>query len=306
MATHVPRSAELDSLIDPAAPIRDLGGDFTFSEGPAWNARERCLVFSDIPGDARWRWSEARGLEEVLRPTFKANGMAYEADGSLLVCEQVTSCLVRFRPNGARELVAFHYRGRYLNSPNDVVVRASDGSIYFTDPDYGRWNDWIGCQRTPQLGFKAVFRVPAGGGEPEPVVDEGEFDQPNGLCFSPDETILYVNDSPRGHIKAFDVAAGGSLSGGRVLAAGITTGQPRDGAPDGMECDGRGNVWTTGPGGIWVVSPGGEVLGVVETPEVAGSLAWGGEDLRSLFLTCTTSLYAVDTLVAGARLPGPA
>jgi gluconolactonase len=301
-----PRSGELEALIDPAARPRRLGGSFQFSEGPAWNAREACLVFSDIPGDARWRWSEAGGLEEVMRPTFKANGMAYEADGSLLACEQVTSCLVRFRPEGERELVAFHHGGAYLNSPNDVVVRASDGSIYFTDPDFGRWNDWIGCKRTAVLGFKAVFRVPGGRGETELVVDEHEFDQPNGLCFSPDERVLYVNDSPRGHIKAFDVAAEGSLSGGRVLAEGITTGDPARGAPDGMECDERGNVWTTGPGGIWVVSPSGEVLGVVETPEVAGSLAWGGPDLRSLFLTCKTSLYVVDTLVAGARLPGPA
>src|SRR5262245_52712930 len=124
-----------EALIDPNAALTLLGSGYQFTEGPVWNQREQKLYFSDIPGDARWRWSDAAGMELVAEPTFKGNGMAYDVDGSLLVCEQVSSCLVRIRADGRRELVAWQYQGVYLNSPNDVVVRALDGSIYFTDPD---------------------------------------------------------------------------------------------------------------------------------------------------------------------------
>ena len=156
------------------------------------------------------------------RPTFKANGLALDKDGSILSCEQVTSCVVRVRPDGGRDIVASHYRGKYLNSPNDIVTRRADGSIYFTDPDYGRWNDWIGQERSRELGFRAIYRAPHDGdGEAQLLVDEEEFDQPNGLCFSPDEAILYVNDSGRAHVKAFDVAADGTMSNGRVFFDGL-------------------------------------------------------------------------------------
>src|SRR5258706_13583210 len=120
------------ALIDPNAELAELGGGYQFTEGPVWNPREQALYFSDIPGDARWRWTEELGMELVAEPTFKGNGMAYDIDGSLLVCEQVSSCLTRIHADGRRELVAWHYEGVYMTSPNDVVVRAKDGSIYFT------------------------------------------------------------------------------------------------------------------------------------------------------------------------------
>jgi gluconolactonase len=294
----------LDELIDPGAHLTQIGSGYEFTEGPVWVAAEQCLYFSDIPGDTRWRWTEERGTEVALTPTFKGNGMALDNDGNLLVCEQVSSCLVRFRRTGARELVAFHHRGTYLNSPNDVVTRGGDGSVYFTDPDYGRWNDWIGCERSRDgLGFRGVFRVPPDGGELELVVAEDEFDQPNGLCFSPDESLMYVNDSSRGEVKVFAVATDGSLTDGRLLRGGIGTGVPREGNVDGMECDERGNVWVTGPGGVWVLTPDGEHLGTVETPEVCGSLCWGGADLHTLFLMTSTTAHTVRTIVGPAPLP---
>jgi gluconolactonase len=296
-------SAELAALIDPAAQLQCIGGGYQFTEGPVWSAAEGCLYFSDIPGDTRWRWSEHDGLAVALHPTFKANGMALDIEGNLVVCESVTSCLVRFRSGRERELLAYHHEGRYLNSPNDVVVRRSDGGIYFTDPDYGRWNDWIGQERTRDLDFRAIFRVAHEGGATELLVARDEFDQPNGLCFSPDESLLYVNDSARCHVKVFDVAAEGTVSGGRILHGGIGTGVPRSGNVDGMECDEQGNVWVTGTGGVWVLSPAGERLGVIETPEVAGSLCWGGEDLRSLFIMTSTTVHVVPTLVRSASLP---
>ena len=217
-------TVDLASLIDPDAPLTRIGSGYQFTEGPVWVPAESCLLFSDIPGDARWRWTRADGMELDLFPTFKGNGMALDNDGHLLVCEQVSSCLVRFR-DGTRELVAYHYGGTYLNSPNDVVARGSDGSIYFTDPDYGRWNDWIGQERSRDgVGYNAVFRVPPGGGELELVVAEDEFDQPNGLCFSPDEKLLYVNDSGNLTVKVFEVAADGSLGPARVIAEGVGIG----------------------------------------------------------------------------------
>jgi gluconolactonase len=300
----IPRTTDaLAELIDSDAELRCLGSDYQFAEGPVWSTREGCLYFHDIPGDVRWRWSEAKGMEVVHTPTFKGNGMAFDRDGSLLVCEQVISTLSRFQPTGESQVIAYHYGGKYLNSPNDVVVRASDGSIYFTDPDYGRWNDWIGQERSRPLGFRGLFRVPPGGGELELLAAEDEFDQPNGLCFSPDEQLLYDNDSGRCEVKVFDVAPDGSLANRRMLRDGIGSGVPREGNVDGMECDERGNVWVTGPEGVWVLTPAGEPLGVVRTPEVCGSLVWGGDDMRSLFLTTTTTVHVVRTIVGPAPLP---
>jgi gluconolactonase len=294
---------ELETLIDPAAEPALLGSGYQFTEGPVWSARDNCLYFSDIPGDARWRWSESGGPELVARPTFKGNGMAYGVDGNLLVCEHVTSSVASIRADGVREVIAFHYRGTYLNSPNDVVTRAVDGGIYFTDPDYGRWNNIFGIERIRELGFKGLYRVPRAGGECELLVDEDELDQPNGLCFSPDEKLLYVNDSAQATIKVWDVQQDGLLANGRLFAGGIGTGEVGS-APDGMECDELGNVWVTAPGGVWVINPAGENIGVVAVPEVVGSLAWGGQDLRSLFLTSSTTLRVVETRVRSALVPG--
>jgi len=308
-----------ESLVDPGAGLQCLGQGYQFTEGPVWSPRERCLYFSDIPSDARWRWSEDRGMELDAQPTFKANGLALDAEGSLVICEQLSSCVVRLHASGVRDLLGYHHGGRYLNSPNDIVVRATDGSIYFSDPDYGRWNDWIGQQRSRELGFRAIYRVtPDGDGEAQLLVDEGEFDQPNGLCFSPDERLLYVNDSDHAHIKVFDVADDGTLSAAKMFFEGVGHGFSDEdtdaireakhqdlhdaGAVDGMKCDEYGNVWVTGPGGVWVISPAGERLGRIRAPEVVGNLTWGGDDLHTLFLMTSTSVHSLPTLVAPARL----
>lgn len=294
---------DLERLLDPAAELRELAGGFVFIEGPVWIPDGRFLLFSDIQDDTRWRWSEADGATVEMRPNFIGNGMALTADGELILCEHVTSSVVGLRPDGSRRVVAFHHQGTYLNSPNDVVVR-SDGSVYFSDPDYGRWDHAVGVARKLELGFQGVFRVPPGGGETQLLVDRDEFEQPNGLCFSPDESILYIDDVHG--IKAFDVAADGSLGGGRVFCPdmGARPGEPGD--PDGMKCDEMGNVWCTGRSGVWVIAPSGEVLGIVAMPEVTANLAWGGPAGKTLFLCSATTLRAVDTLVAPAPLPGAA
>jgi gluconolactonase len=294
----------LAELIDPNAELTRIGSGYQFSEGPVWVPAQNALLFHDIPGDVRWKWTRASGMAVDHTPTFKGNGMALDNDGNVLVCEQVSSVLSRFR-DGKRELVAYHAGGKYLNSPNDVVTRGSDGSIYFTDPDYGRWNDWIGQQRTKDgVGFRAVWRVPPGGGELQCVTREDEFDQPNGLVFSPDESRLYVNDSAKLELKVFDVNADGTLGPSKLLVSGIGKGEPGAGNCDGMECDEHGNVWCTGPGGVWVMTADGEQIGVIETPEVAGSLCWGGgEEAHTLFICTSKTMHLVETKVGPAPLP---
>lgn len=295
------KSRVLEELIDPAAKVERVATGFTFTEGPIWNRQGEFLLFSDMPGDVRRRWSESDGVQEVMRPSNKGNGMVYDAQGNLLVCEHVTSSLVRERPDGTRETLATHYRGKELNSPNDVVTR-SDGTIYFSDPTYGRVPGF-GLEREQDLSFQGVYRLAPGGREPELAVAEDEFEQPNGLCFSPDESLLYINDSPRALIRVYDVQADGTLANGRLFFDGIGRGDLQEGIPDGMKCDERGNIWVTGPGGVWVISDAGEYLGLVEVPENVGNLAWGGPNWRTLWMPSSTSLYRVQTKVASAPLP---
>ena len=298
------KSDKLAELVDPAAEVERVATGFTFTEGPIWNHADGFLLFSDMPGDVRRRWSESGGVEEVMNPSNKGNGMVYDAEGNLLVCEHVTSSLVRERPDGTRETLATHYKGKELNSPNDVCVR-SDGTIYFSDPWYGRMPGF-GLERDRDLGFQGVYMLRPGfapGDEPELAVAEDEFEMPNGLCFSPDESLMYINDTPRAHIKVFDVAADGSLSNGRMFFENIGSGVIEEGIPDGMKIDERGNVWVTGPRGVWVISPEGEHLGVVEVPENTGNMTWGDEDWKSLYIPSSTSLYRIRTKVGPARLP---
>jgi gluconolactonase len=290
---------EFGELIELNAPITQLATGFLFTEGPIWHPRELHLLFSDMPGDVRRKWSPGKDVVEVMRPANKCNGMTYDAALNLIVCEHATSTLVREYADGRRETIASHFEGRELNSPNDVCVR-SDGSIYFSDPWYGRMPNF-GVERPRQLGFQGVYRLSPSGGL-DLVVERDLFEQPNGLCFSPDESTLYINDTVKALVRAFDVRPDGSLSGGRVFASGLRSDNER-GAPDGMKCDAKGNVWVTGPGGVWVYGPTGELLGRVVAPEQTANLAWGGADFRTLFLTASTSLYAVVTKVGPRAEP---
>jgi gluconolactonase len=299
MTTHAALSPRFAELIDPWAPVRQIGTGFLFTEGPVWHPKEHFLLFSDMPGDVRRRYDRT-GIREVMRPANKCNGMTYDADLNLVVCEHATSTVVRERPDGTRETLASHFEGRELNSPNDVVVK-SDGAIYFSDPWYGRMPVY-GVERPRQLGFQGVYRIPPGGGAPQLLVDRTMFEQPNGLCFSPDERLLYINDTVQHVIRVFDVLPNGLLGMGRVFASGIVS-PSEPGVPDGMKCDQRGNVWVCGPGGVWVYAPHGELIGKVRVPELVGNLAWGGPDFRTLFLTATHSVYAMETRVGPRNEP---
>ena len=244
-------SEKVLALVDEDAELEQIATGFTFTEGPIWMA-DGSLHFSDMPGDKRRRWHPDEGVTVLRDPSNKCNGMTRDNDGNLIVCEHVTSSLVREAPDGTRETLASHWGDKELNSPNDVIV-ASDGSILFTDPTYGRMPGF-GLEREQELDFQGVYRLPAGGGALQLLVDD--FGQPNGLCFSPDESLLYINDTVHAHIRVFDVGPDHSLSNGRVFAAGIGTGDMASGElVDGMKLDEQGNVYVTGPKGVWIFAP---------------------------------------------------
>lgn len=282
-------------LVDADAKITQAGSGFVFTEGPVWHPRDNFLLFSDIPPAIRYRW-DASGTSEWLAASNKGNGLTYDRDLNLIACEHATSSVARF-VNGKREVIASHFEGKELNAPNDVVV-ARDGAIYFTDPTYGRMPHY-GVERKQELDFQGVYRIAPGGGAPELLVERGLFSQPNGLCFSPDEKLLYVNDTDQANIRVFDMADG-KLKNGRVFATGITD-PAKPGAPDGMKCDAEGNIWLTAPAGLWVYSPAGKLIGKVVVPEFAANLAWGGKDWRTLFITASTGLYALPVKVGPRR-----
>jgi gluconolactonase len=290
-------SERLRTLVDEHAEIERVATGFTFTEGPIWMP-DGSLHFSDMPADKRRRWHPDEGVTVLRDPSNKCNGMTRDDDGNLIVCEHVTSSVVRESPDGGRETLATHWGEKELNAPNDVIV-ARDGSILFSDPTYGRM-PVFGLERKQELDFQGVYRIPAGGGDLELLVDD--FEQPNGLCFSPDESLLYVNDTARAHIRVFDVGPGHRLSNGRVFAEGIGDGVIEHGVVDGMKMDELGNVYVTGPEGVWVYGSDGEQLGVIKVPEGVGNVNWGDRDWKSLYIAASTSIYRVRMQVAGNRL----
>jgi gluconolactonase len=289
-------SEKLRTLVDERAEVERVATGFTFTEGPIWMP-DGSLHFSDMPADKRRRWHPDEGVTVLRDPSNKCNGMTLDNDGNVIVCEHVTSSVVRESPDRGRETLATHWGEKELNAPNDVIV-ARDGSILFSDPTYGRM-PVFGLEREQELDFQGVYRIPAGGGL-ELLVDD--FEQPNGLCFSPDESLLYVNDTARAHIRVFDVGPGHQLSNGRVLAEGIGDGVIEHGVVDGMKIDELGNVYVTGPEGVWVFGSDGEHLGVIKVPEGTGNVNWGDEDWRSLYIAASSSIYRVRMQVGGNRL----
>lgn len=278
--------------------VEQIATGFGFTEGPIWMP-DGSLHFSDIEQSRRRRWKPNEGVSVLRDPSNNCNGMTLDSKGRLVVCEHNTSRIVRESPDGNSEVMASHYRGKELNSPNDVIV-ASDDSIIFTDPDWGRTSPEVGLMRDVQLDFRGVLRVPADGGTTELLA--ADFAQPNGLCLSPDESLLYVNDTPRATIYVFDIGPNFAVANKRVFAEGIGDGDETVGAVDGMKLDEFGNVYVTGPNGIWVFSPEGDRLGVIEVPEVVGNLNWGDADWKTLYVAATSSIYRVRMNVAGNHL----
>ncbi len=287
------RDPRFTSVVGKDVTFEKLATGFLFTEGPLWHAKEKYLLFSDMPGDHLRKWSAGEGVTTFRKPCAQSNGLAWDMQGRLIVCEHATSLLTRTELNGDTTVLASHHAGKELNSPNDVVVK-SDGAIYFSDPVYGR-KEYYGNPRPLQLDFRGVYRLAPDG--KALALMAGDFGQPNGLCFSLDEGRLYINDTDRQHIRLFDVRADGTLANGHIWAE--TKGEGA-GAPDGMKIDSAGNVYCCGPGGIHVFAPDATCLGVVRVPEYTANFCFGDDDLRSLYVTASTSIYRFRV-----NLPGP-
>ncbi len=288
----------LERIVDLHQEIEELargfGGERGPAEGPVWWQEGGYLVFSDIGNNRRMQWSPGAGVTLMQEPTNEANGLTRDRQGRLVACEHLARRVTRQDPDGSITVVANHYHGHRLNRPNDVVVK-SDGSVYFTDPGLGRVES--------ELDFCGVYRVSPDLGEMHVLV--WDFVVPNGLAFSPDERILYVNDSRRGYIRAFDVEPTGllALATDRVFA---TLQDDRIGVPDGMKVDVAGNVYCTGPGGIWIFDPHGTHLGTIATGAQTTNVAWGDADWSTLYFTTWSTVGRIYTKIPGIPVPrGP-
>jgi gluconolactonase len=296
------RSFEVD-LLAPGAerivgknpPLDVIARDIIFGEGPVWDAANRQLFFTDIIGDTIWKWRPGAGLKRVLRPSAKANGLALDPDNRLLVAGWGGRTVFRLEGNGSRTTLAARWEGRKLNSPNDIVVK-SDGSIWFTDPPGGLLNvGMVADDLQKYLDVQGVYRISADGKAMTLVAADNVY--PNGLCFSPDEKLLYVNCSRERLIRVYDVGAGGTLGRARIFYRYLS---PERGVPDGMKCDVEGNVYCTGPGGIYVHDPAGKVLARLKTPgHHPTNIAWGDDDWRSLYITMIGSVVRTRLNAAG-------
>jgi sugar lactone lactonase YvrE len=287
-------------VLDPAmrriAPndpqVELIQGGFQFLEGPVWDGRRGALIFSDIPANTMYEYRPGAGVSVFRHPSRHTNGNTLDGQGRLLSCEHSGRQVTRTEADGTVTPLATHFGGKRLNSPNDIVVRG-DGTIYFTDPPYGILSERVGVPAEQELEFNGVFRLDE---DRTLTLLVDDFDRPNGLAFSPDQTLLYIDDTARGHIRVFTMTVDRQLSEDRVFAE---LSGPERGRPDGMKVDREGNIYCTGPGGVWVFNPLGALLGKVIMPEQTANLAWGDGDWQTLYLTASTSLYRLRLGVAG-------
>jgi gluconolactonase len=281
-----------DDLFDPEATIEIIAEGFGFTEGPLWNSRGNYLLFSDIPENKIYKWSKKYGVEVYRQISHFANGLTYDSKGQLIACEHQSRSITRELANGDVVTLASDYRGKKLNSPNDVVA-SKDGSILFTDPIYGL-RAGMGGPADQELSIQGVYRIKPGSSELELITDS--FERPNGLAFSPDNKLLYIADTVRQHLRVFQVGEEWRFSGGQIWAE--LWDDSVTGRPDGLKVDMSGNVFCTGPGGIWVFTPKADLLGKIYLADKTSNLAWG-EDGHSLFITCSSAVYRVKCKTKG-------
>ncbi|KPF64696.1 hypothetical protein IP79_04300 [Porphyrobacter sp. AAP60] len=281
-------TAAADTILIPDS-LELAATGYTFTEGPAWDGAR--IIFSDIPGDTVYVMTPGDAAPQVLyTPSANANGHTFDLQGRLINAEHGSGAITRWTPEGGRQVIVDTYRGKRLNSPNDVVVR-SDGLILFTDPPYG-----LG-ERTSEVGFSGVFALDEATGKM--VLIDDALSRPNGLALSPDETVLYVGDTATQTLWAYDLAADGTASGKRLVVD--VTDDSTPGRVDGVRVDTEGRVYTTCPGGICVIDPAkGAVIERLATPKRATNLAWGGADLSELYISALTDVYHVKTNARGS------
>jgi gluconolactonase len=279
MLSFVISSAFSQSPIPAGAKLEKVVTGLLQPEGPIWKDGVG-LLFSDIQGNTIYQWSPTDSLKKVyLNPSDSSNGLTLDLQGRLILTQMEKRRVSRQESNGTITPLASTYNGKKFNSPNDVVVK-SDGSIFFTDPDF---NTPTG--QSKELGFRGIFRISPFGAV---QLLDSTFDKPNGICFSPDEKKLYVNESPQHKIYVWDVVNDSTIANKKPLYT-----IPMSGYADGMKTDSAGNIYCTGPTGVWIVSPSGTYLDKIATPETPTNCAWGDGDRKTLYITAGTSVYRI-------------
>ena len=308
------------NTIVPTQPVFEkvaTGPGFKWTEGPIW-IPAGYLLFAEIPSNSIRKWTPGAGVSLFMQPSgYKgatpftgpepgSNGMTLDRHGRLTVAGHAQRDVWRLElldPKAQATILADSYQGKRLNSPNDLVYK-SDGTLYFTDPPYGLPKQDSDPEK--QLDFNGVYRLPGAlsqkpGAPPARAQLQlliKDMTRPNGICFSPDEKYLYVNNSePKKYWMRYTVQADGSLTDGKVFFDATT--DTRLGAPDGMKVDTKGNIYSAGPGGVWIFSPDGKHLGTLDIPERVGNVAWGGADHKTLYIAASTSIYRIALKIPG-------
>ena len=288
-------------LTVPIAEVEELFSDCRWAEGPVWFAEHSSLVWSDIPNQRLLRWIEGEGVSVFRANSNYANGNTRDRQGRLVSCEHGARRVTRTEPDGTISVIADSFEGKKLNSPNDVVVK-SDGTVWFSDPNYGIMSDYEGHKSEMEQDGCHVYCVNPETGDIKRVTDD--FVKPNGLAFSADEKILYIADSGRSHgpdyphhIRAFDVSSDNTLSNGRVFCV------VDPGVPDGFRVDIHENVWTSCGDGVLCFASDGTKLGKIKIPQMVANITFGGPKRNRLFITANKSLYAVYVATTGAQVP---
>lgn len=292
---------EFSRLVKGSAQLETLFTGCRWAEGPVWFGDLNCLLWSDIPNDRMMRWSPGIGASEFRNPAGNTNGHTRDREGRLVSCSHGNRRVERTEHDGTITVLATHYDGKRLNSPNDLVVK-SDGTIWFTDPAYGIESDYEGHRSLQEQDGCHVYRIDPQNGAVARVTTD--FDRPNGLAFSPDESILYIADSGRSHgperphhIRRFRVNSGNSLSGGEVFA------EIDPGIPDGFRLDTDGNIWTSAGDGVHVYTPSGVLLGKILTPKAVANVTFGGPKKNWLFIAATDCMHLLHTGANGVQTP---
>lgn len=292
----------LDTIISPDATLEKVAGGFTWTEGPVWMKHGDYLLFADIPANSILKFVPGQGVTVFMHPSGWAektpfggkepgsNGMTVDAEGRLVVAGHANRNVWRLEADGTKTILADHYEGKRFNSPNDLVYR-KDGSLYFTDPPYGLATQEDNDPKK-ELKINGVYRLV--NGKVQLLISD--LTRPNGIAFSPDQKYLYIDcsDPNRKIWMKYPVKPDGSLGKGALLAD--ATSDKREGAPDGMKVDPKGNILSAGPGGVWILSPEGKHLGTIEMPERTGNLAWGGADGTTLYITASSGLYRIKSV----------
>jgi len=288
-------------LVNGSAKMETVFADCRWAEGPVWFADGNFLLWSDIPNDRILRYIPGVGVSTFRSPAGNTNGHTRDREGRLVSCSHGNRHVERTEADGSITVIAKSYKNKPLNSPNDVVVK-SDGTIWFTDPAYGIESDYEGNKSPQEQDGCYVYRFDPAKDELTVVADD--FDRPNGLAFSPDESILYIadsagsfgNDRPH-HIRAFDVGNSNKLKKGRVFA------EINPGLPDGFRVDTDGNVWTTAGDGIHIYTPSGVLIGKIRTPKTPANLTFAGPKRNWLFIAATDSMHLLYTMANGVQRP---